>query len=567
KVPSPTFCDECRMIRRMTYRNERALYQKKCAAAGKDLVAIYTPESSIRVYDYEHWWSDGWSAMDFGRDYDFGRSFFSQFKDLMYEVPWPPVFNSQAENSDYCNQTAEMKNCYLVFASREDENVMYGNNLIRCRDCMDLFECNDLEYCNSCINCNQGYNLNFCHKTINCSDSAFLYDCANCHNCFGCTNLRNKSFRIWNKQYTKEEYEQEIKKYNLGSYQKTTEYYQRYRQEYLKSLHKYAHIVKSENCTGDDIYDSKNCLNCFNLKMGENDKNIIWGLLGLKDSQDCYAIGVNGELCYENLASVSNHHVIASMVIFNCSNISYSMNCHGCNDLFGCVGLRKKEYCIFNKQYSKEEYEKLVPKIIEHMNEMPYIDSKTREYRYGEFFPSELSPFAYNETIAQEHFALTKEKAGANGYQWKNFEEKTYQPTTGWQDLVDDIKQADDKVTDELILCRYWDNNNEEAANHGCTKVYKILPQELVFYQKYNLPLPRFCPNCRYFLRLKKKNEYKLFERNCQCHGHKSFNDLYINAGIHFHADNKCPNNFWTPYNPQKPEIVYCEECYVGEVV
>jgi hypothetical protein len=73
-----------------------------------------------------------------------------------------------------------------------------------------------------------------------------------------------------------------------------------------------------------------------------------------------------------------------------------------------CSGLRNEEYMFLNKKYSKEEYEELVPKIIKHMNDMPYIDSKGRVYKYGEFFPSELSPFAYNETIAQEYFSKTK---------------------------------------------------------------------------------------------------------------------------------------------------------------
>ena len=60
------------------------------------------------------------------------------------------------------------------------------------------------------------------------------------------------------------------------------------------------------------------------------------------------------------------------------------------------------------------------------MNDMPYIDKKGRIYRYGEFFPSELSPFCYNETIAQEYFPLTKEEATEQGYKWKEKEERNY---------------------------------------------------------------------------------------------------------------------------------------------
>src|SRR6185503_14223080 len=104
---------------------------------------------------------------------------------------------------------------------------------------------------------------------------------------------------------------------------------------------------------------------------------------------------------------------------------------HNCKYIFGCVGLRNAKYCIFNKQYTKEEYEELMPKIIEHMNKVPYIDKKGKEYKFGEFFPSELSPFGYNETEAPEHFPLTKEEALAKGFKWQD----NIQRTTGKETL------------------------------------------------------------------------------------------------------------------------------------
>jgi hypothetical protein len=48
-----------------------------------------------------------------------------------------------------------------------------------------------------------------------------------------------------------------------------------------------------------------------------------------------------------------------------------------------------------NKKYSKEDYETLLPKIIDHMK-------KTGEW--GEFFPMEISPFKYEETKAVDYF-------------------------------------------------------------------------------------------------------------------------------------------------------------------
>ena len=92
---------------------------------------------------------------------------------------------------------------------------------------------------------------------------------------------------------------------------------------------------------------------------------------------------------------------IFSMDIWpNIQYVLYSDSCSSSNHLFGCIGLRNKSYCILNKQYTKEEYEVLVPRIIEHM-------MKTGEW--GEFFPATLSPFGYNETVAMEYFPLSRE--------------------------------------------------------------------------------------------------------------------------------------------------------------
>lgn len=38
KVPPPTFCSECRMIRRMTWRNERSLFKRTCDYTGNSIL-------------------------------------------------------------------------------------------------------------------------------------------------------------------------------------------------------------------------------------------------------------------------------------------------------------------------------------------------------------------------------------------------------------------------------------------------------------------------------------------------------------------------------------------------
>lgn len=75
-----------------------------------------------------------------------------------------------------------------------------------------------------------------------------------------------------------------------------------------------------------------------------------------------------------------------------------------------------------NKQYTKEEYDTFLPKIRENMMEMPYLDKEGLIYRYGEFFPAELSPFYYNETVAQDYFPLQKKVVEKLGLLWKEKE-------------------------------------------------------------------------------------------------------------------------------------------------
>lgn len=99
--------------------------------------------------------------------------------------------------------------------------------------------------------------------------------------------------------------------------------------------------------------------------------------------------------------------------VWQCDNVRYFMDCINSHNLFGCVGLKQNDYCVFNKQYSKEQYEELVAKIIEHMQ-------KTKEW--GEYFPYELSPCCYNETVAKEYFPLNENAAKALGSSWKNEE-------------------------------------------------------------------------------------------------------------------------------------------------
>ena len=564
KVPPPTWCPGCRMIRRMIWRNERTLHKTVCQAPGhsEPMLSIFHPEDNFKVVDSKFWWSDDWSPLDYGRDYDFSKPFFTQFRQLLGTVPLLNLFSTNSVNSDYENHSHESKNCYLIFATVDNENVMFSRGSIHGRDSLDLLRTEKVESSYELIDCEECYRLFWSRDCVGCNDSYFLLDCKNCSNCIGCVGLRNSSYCIFNEQLSKEEFEKKKSAMNLGSRKSNEEIKTRLRELSKNFPRKYAHLLNTVNAVGDHLSYAKNCYKCFDLVGGSEDSRyVVHGGLNLKDSYDSYGIGI-GELMYESIdVGLESSRILFEVVGRGGYDVFYANNCYQSNNIFGCVGLRNKQYCILNKQYTRQEYEKMIPKIIEHMNEVPYTDRKGRVYRYGEFFPPELSPFAYNETIAQEYFPLTKEEVIEKGYRWRDPETRGYKITKHPEDLPDNVKDTDDAILKETIACEH-----EGKCNEQCTTAFRIIESELQFYRKMNLPLPRLCPNCRHYQRLKQRNPLKLWPRKCQCAGRKSENRAYSNTGKHFHGENHCPNEFETSYSPEREEIVYCEQCYNSEI-
>ena len=236
---------------------------------------------------------------------------------------------------------------------------------------------------------------------------------------------------------------------------------------------------------------AENCRYCFVI--GRQCKDII----------DCNS--TEGELNYLTDGLLNCHRVICSHFIRNCSEIYYSMFCYNCQNLFGCTGLVRKQYCIFNKQYSKEEYEKLVPKIVEHMG-------KTGEW--GKYFPPDLSAFGYNETFAYDMNPLLKEDAMKLGYKWS------------------DYRQDSEISGENVVIC--------EVTG----RPFRLIKQEIEFYAKHGIPFPKVHPDVRIDRRYRIRNPNKFWKRACA----------------------KCGAGIVTTYDPKRPEVVYCEECFLKEV-
>ena len=545
EVPAPTFCPECRLQRRLLFRNDHALYRRESDYSSEMIFSMYSKDSPVKVWPRKIWLSDAFDPMKYGRDYNFSKPFFEQFKELNNEVPLPSLSTTNMVNSDYCNNLNDAKNAYLVFGGGFVENCLYGNRIVLSKDCVNCSFINKCELCFGSVNLSQCYNVFSSLDCENCNDVYFSKNLMGCSDCFGCANLRSQKYHIFNKKYSKDEYGQKIKSFKLDSFVTYMELKKQSEELWLNFPNKFMHGSHNSAASGDYIYDSKNSFNSYNIRGSEDCKFCCYvDKAPIKDCYDYSYFGQGVELLYEcTTCGIQVENCKFTLESYSgVSNLQYCMHCQSSSsNLFGCIGLRNKQYCIFNKQYSKEEYAVLVPEIIKHMNEMPYVDKKGMVYKYGEFFPSEFSPFSYNETMAQECLPLTKEEAIGKGYSWSELEEKNYQINIKSNQLPDSIKNTDNSILGQIIGCQHEGNCNEK-----CTTAFKIIPQELEFYKRLNLPLPRLCPNCRHYERLAKRNPIKLWHRKC------------MKAG--------CTNEFETSYSPERPEIVYCESCYNKEV-
>jgi len=545
KVPPPTFCPECRLIRRFARRNEKALYHRVCEKCGEKIISVFEEESGVHVYCSKCWASDSLDSMLHGVDFDSSLIFLKQLDGLFHKVPIMNLFTlyTTMVNSDYTNMVSWLKNCYMVTYSDYGENLIYGSFVNHSRDSVDNLMGKEIELCYETINCSNCYRCFYSVDCESCSDVWFSRNCTGCNNCFGCINLRNKSYYIFNQPYNKEEYEIKIKEYTPLCHKTINEIKSLNKELLLNSPQKYIHGWRNVDSYGDYLNDTKNAKRCFIGFNIEDSKFCSFVTGKMTDTYDFVNFGESSSLMYEVLqgGNQSSNNRMCQWAITNCRNLEYCLFCENSHDLFGCVGLKKQQYCILNKQYTKEEYFLLREKIIKNMNEMPYVDKMGNIYKYGEFFPIEESPFAYNDTTAQEFFPLNKEEALKQGYKWHDKEARKYNIDIKNEDIPLYIINVDDDILGKVIEC-----SHKGDCNHQCTEAFKIVPEELSFYKRMGLPLPHLCPNCRHYERLSQRNPMKLWHRSCMKQG--------------------CENEFETSYSPDRPEIVYCEKCYQQEV-
>ncbi len=523
-IPYWEFCPKCKEQRKMSFRNERNLYKRKCSATGEDIISVFSPDKTYPVYSIDMWWSDKWDWIDYALEPDFSKCFFSQFSALYNRVPKLSIFQKNCENSPYSHLESDQKDCYMTMGWHFSENSAYMWFWVRSKKCFDVFWWFDLDNCYEVLNSYRCNKCKYLEYSDDCFDCTFWYNLKWCQSSIWCVWLTNKKYCILNKEYSKEEYEEELKKLNLSNYSNMLEFKNRFKKLILESPHRHANLTNTENSSWTDIFNSKNINNWFLIEDSEDLKNV--SIIGWwKTARDVYA-GWLFDRVYEVMGTWISTQVIAfSILCYEIQNSYYCMDCHNSSNLFLCTWLKNKSYCILNKQYTKQEYEELVPKIIEKMRE---------DGEWWEFFPSSMSPFGYNETVANEYIPLKKDEAIKAWFNWSDYEapKPNVEKIIPASKLPENIEDIPDDILNRAIECEVT------------KKPFRIIKQELEFYRKHNLPIPRRHPDQRHLDRMALRNPRKLYDRKCD----------------------KCSKDIKTTYSLDRPEIVYCEECYNNEV-
>jgi hypothetical protein len=237
-------------------------------------------------------------------------------------------------------------------------------------------------------------------------------------------------------------------------------------------------------------------------------KNSSGGVCSKDSEGDIESVGVYG----------GSKNILGSWFISGSSDIAYSFGLKNCNDCIGCAGLKHSKHCILNNEYSEDEYGELKTKIFAELEEMGIL---------GLFLPPTISPWGYNETLADEEYPLRDTEAEEKGYRWLLREGEDEEKGKEAKDISNDIKQVSDAIINEKILCNM------------CGVSFHVSPEELSFYRKMLIPIPESCPKCRRKNRVERRGVYEIKKGICVF----------------------CGDTIKTIYDSKK-DRVHCDDCF-----
>jgi hypothetical protein len=435
---------------------------------------------------------------------DHTTSFFELYESLQKKaiVAWTKVIWKN-ENSNYNDIVLWAKDAYLNFVVLDSQSVMYSYGVNSCDNVMNWFQI---------LMSSTVYESRAVSKSSNIfyssgiQDSDAIWFCANmigCKECIWCNGLINQSYCISNVSLEKQEYE--VQKAEILN--EKNEF-----QILWNKILKKPWINQWEDIEGQF---NRNCNEIqqwyFNLNV-TTWRNVVLGS-GTGDSTEIYDVlsfgGTTAQHCYGCMwvGRNASHAYCSVEVSPSVHNVYYSYLLDSCSYCLWCIWLKNKSYCIFNKQYSKEERHDEVDTIFTQMES---------EWTLWSFFPWSINPFYFNDTVAYlMDDSFTKEEVEAQGYLRRDEPITVDVPEWVQTVKVSELGGYEGRLVDWKFTSIAgtlnplpeghppFEGGNDERAwtidPEIMKKVivdeqwnaYRVIPMEYEFLVKHGLPLPR----------------------------------------------------------------------------
>lgn len=140
-------------------------------------------------------------------------------------------------------------------------------------------------------------------------------------------------------------------------------------EEYQKLINSLPHPTGTFTLTqdnsrnfGDYIFNSTNIYFGFDV-LDSNNCHYVFDSIECKDCIDCTHL-YQCQRCYDCVQSYKSFDLSYCDYCAACIECYFCLRCKELQNCFGCVELINKQYCIFNKQYSKEEYKQKVQELL-----------------------------------------------------------------------------------------------------------------------------------------------------------------------------------------------------------
>jgi len=453
-----------------TFSMEVASWFPVVLGRNNGMISIFPEtERSWNVVDKKEYFKDHENTLFENNSLEW--DFFETFQKLFKDSYKPNVIHfRENENSDFSHCIFGAKNVYLSFVIGEEcENIAYSSVVYN--DCSNVFySVSVFNHCANIYDCNNVSNSSNVFYSQNIHNSSHIWNSSNlmwCHDCIECDGLENMSYCFQNTQYTKEEFWEIQKKYKASRY----------------TLGKNLSNFASDKVSGQGIFYSSDIevWYCVNRLNGWRNICYIWWWNLCNDFYDVFESGLDSKDFYAVMnAGTNSSDVYCSCLIDNgCAHIFYSYFLDACSYCIGCVGLKSKSYCIFNKQYTKEDWYKKADEIFSGMEKQGIL---------GDFFPWYINPFHFNDTAAAFIHNFTKEEVQDKWYMWRDEEVRVDIP--GGSDIVSVANLKDYESYNSDWKMKINSDVLKKVVQDENGNYYRIVQMEYDFLVKHNLPLP-----------------------------------------------------------------------------